>query len=173
MNIRSKQQNRILKGKCLLEIPEDYTVLDLETTGVYPYPLSEIIEIAMVKVRGNKIIDQFQTLVKPAKKIPNQATKKNGISNEDVSNAPCIEQVISKAFSFSQNDIIVAHNANFDINMFYDNVYKHLGIAFSNDFVDTLPIARKVYPEFGDHSLDSLCCNIPLDNKNTHRALAD
>jgi DNA polymerase-3 subunit epsilon len=159
------------KGKSLLELPDDYILLDLETSGLTSS--SDIIEIAMLKIRGNKIEDKFQSLVKPNNPISNKIIEITGITNEMLVDAPEIEDVIRSAYSFIDRDIIVAHNANFDISFLYDAMNEHLNIDFSNDFVDTLRISRRVYHNLPKHSLSYLSENIPLENKNAHRALRD
>ena len=67
---KSKQDNPCF-GKSVIAFPEDYTVLDLETTGLDP-KRELIIEYAAVKVRGGKVVDTFQTLCDPGFPIPPQ-----------------------------------------------------------------------------------------------------
>lgn len=159
------------KGKSLLELPNDFTIIDLETTGFGPY--SDIIEIAMLRIRGNEIADTFQSLIKPTDSISDEIIELTGITNEMLIDAQPIEAVIPTVQDFISGDIVVAHNANFDINFLYDAMNEHLDIDFNNDFVDTLRIARKAYHQFPKHSLSYLAENIPLEKKNNHRALGD
>ena len=62
-------------------VTEDYTVVDLEMTGLTPKQ-DKIIEIGAVKVRGRKVIDTYGTLVKSARPIPDRVSKLTGITNE-------------------------------------------------------------------------------------------
>lgn len=135
-SIQDNQSNKRNKGKSLLELPDDYTLLDLETTGFGPY--SDIIEVAMIKIRKNKILETFQSLVKPTDSISDEISELTGISNNMLIDAPAIVDVIESIQTFINDDIIVAHNANFDINFLYDAISKHLECDFNNDFVDTL-----------------------------------
>lgn len=159
------------KGKSLLEFPNDYVLLDLETTGYYPS--SEIIEFGLLKVVNNQVTEIKHSLIKPPQKIPKNITNLTGISNEDVVNAPLLQSYIPEVLSFIDNNIVIAHNAHFDINFLYDATFKHLNSEFKNDFVDTLRISRRLFPRFPKHSLEYLALNIPLENKNGHRALTD
>lgn len=170
-DISNTQTYKRNKGKSLMELPDDYTLLDLETTGYGPY--SDIIEVAMVKIRANEVLETFQSLVKPPDPISDEISELTGISNNMLTDAPAIEDIIKSIQTFLNGDIIVAHNANFDINLLYDAISNHLEIDFSNDFVDTLRIARKAYPQLSNHRLSYLAENIPLENKNKHRALSD
>ena len=170
-SIQDNQSNKRNKGKSLLELPDDYTLLDLETTGFGPY--SDIIEVAMIKIRNNEISETFQSLVKPPDSISDEISELTGISNNMLIDAPAIVDVIESIQTFINEDIIIAHNANFDINFLYDAISDHLECDFNNDFVDTLRLARKAYPQLPKHGLSYLVENIPLQNKNNHRALSD
>ena len=67
-----------------------------------------------------------------------------------------LEDVLQSFKVFLGKDIIVGHNVNFDINFLYDNMEEHLDTYLSNDYVDTLRIARKVLPNLKHHKLDDL-----------------
>lgn len=60
--------SRPSKGKSLLIFPADYTVIDIETTGYDP-KWDEIIELAAMRVRSGKVVESFQTLVRPSHDI--------------------------------------------------------------------------------------------------------
>jgi len=72
-----------MKGNRLEKYLQDYTVIDLETTGV-SVNSSEIIEVSAVKVRNGKVENTFSTLVKPERRIPHEVSEINGITNEMV-----------------------------------------------------------------------------------------
>jgi len=91
----------------------EYIVLDIETTGLSRY-IHKITEIAAVKVKDNKIIEEYQTLVNPETKIPRFITRLTGIDNEMVKDAPTINEVMPGLLKFLGNHTIVAHNATFD-----------------------------------------------------------
>mgnify|MGYP003594687214 CR=1 FL=1 len=71
------------KGNSLLEFPDDYVIIDIETTGFSPRNC-EIIEIGAVKVRDNKITSVFQMLIKPKNPISSYITNLTGITNPRV-----------------------------------------------------------------------------------------
>ena len=52
------------KGKSIIDFPDDYVVIDIETTGLSP-TYDEIIEISALKYHSNVLIDKFVTLVRP------------------------------------------------------------------------------------------------------------
>lgn len=74
---------------------------------------------------------------------------------------------------FLENDIIIGHNVNFDIDFIYDSMVDNLGEYLSNDYIDTLRISRKLLPELKHHKLDNLIDYFNLTKRNEHRALND
>ena len=160
------------KGCSLLELPTDYTVLDLETTGLDP-TWNEIIEIGAIKIRGLDIVDTFSQLVKPSEPIDDFIAELTGITNEMVADAPTIEEVLPTFLQFVGNDVVVGHNVNFDINFLYDNCVQILGYGFTNDYVDTMRLSRRLFPEERHHRLCDLEERFNLHNEAAHRALSD
>lgn len=165
---------RPYKGKSLLSLPTDYVVLDIETTGLMP-GCDEIIEVSALKCRDNEIIDEFSTLICPRDldAVDSYITKLTGISQDMLLNQPSIGDILTEFDEFVGNDIIVAHNANFDINFIYDTYEEYSNHYFCNNFVDTLRIARRGLPNLPNHKLSSVANNFGIDLQITHRALAD
>ena len=52
------------KGTNLLNFPDNYVAVDLETTGLDP-AWNEIIEIGAIRVKNRKEIEKFSMLVQP------------------------------------------------------------------------------------------------------------
>lgn len=163
--------NRENKGQSLLKFLDQYIVLDLETTGLHP-TYDEIIELAAIKYSNGSKVDEFTTLVKPDNEIDEYITQLTGISNEMVMHAPKIEAVLPKLKSFVTDSVIVAHNANFDINFLYDNFMFHLGEPFTNDFVDTMRISRRLFKNIR-HRLVDLIEEFNISADDLHRSVAD
>ncbi|SHF17515.1 BRCT domain-containing protein [Alkalibacter saccharofermentans] len=158
------------KGSSLMNIIPNYTVIDIETTGLDPR-YDEIIELAAVKVRDFQVVDEFQALIEPTFPIDEFITQKTGITNEMLKGQPIIEAMIPEFLNFIGDDIVVGHNVNFDINFVYDNS-KHIK-EFDNDFIDNLRLVRKIYPEFENHRLDTVMKYLEVDPRTIHRALND
>ncbi len=170
----SKEKNNIRsgKGKSLISFPNDYVVLDLETTGLSPKD-DEIIEIGAIKVQNGQTVEHFQTLCKPCYEIDEFIEKTTGITNEMLSNAPNISDVLEDFMLFLGENIVVGHNVNFDINFVYDTTVKYMGKPFQNDFVDTMRIARRILPELPHHRLSDIVEHYGIKQETAHRALAD
>ena len=112
------------KGKHVTDFPCDYTVVDIETTGLSP-DKCEIIEISALKVRNDEIVDTFSTLIKPSKRIDPFIVRLTGITDEMVAEAPKIRAVLPAFMEFVAEDFILGHNVNFDINFIYYNWKKY------------------------------------------------
>lgn len=167
-----ENRKRPEKGKSLLEFPEDYVVVDLETTGLRP-DLDEIIEIGAVRVQGQKITESFNTFVHPVNGIDPFITQLTGITPDMVEDSPRISNALSQLIRFVGDSIVVGHNVNFDINFLYDKCVECFGYGFSNDFIDTMRISRKLFPEYRHHRLCDLEERFDLHNEQAHRALSD
>lgn len=160
------------KGNSLLIFPSDYTIIDIETTGLSP-EYDDIIEICALKYRNKTMIDKLTTLVKPTYPVDDFITALTGITNDMLISAPKIENVIQSVFDFIGSDIIVGHSVNFDINFIYDVCGKHLSKPLTNDFVDTLRIARLLHKEERHNRLSDLAERYHLSYDNAHRAEFD
>ena len=169
LNINS----RIYKGRGLIKVLENYTVLDIETTSLDCYR-GEILEISAIKVRNQQETEYFSELIKIHNKVGAFTTKLTGITNEMIlKEGKELVRVLKNFKDFLGDDIIVGHNVNFDINFIYDSMKKNLGRNLTNDYVDTLRIARKVLPHLKHHKLDDLIKYFNLVERNEHRALND
>lgn len=166
------ETKRTHKGKSLLLFPEDYTVVDIETTGFDPM-FDEIIEVAGIKYKGRNEVGRFQSLVKPDDGIPDYITALTGITNEMVADAPGIEDALPRFLEFIGEDIVVGHNVHFDVNFLYDYAEDFELKPFSNDLVDTLRLSRRLYPELQSHKLSALAAHFGVEPDGEHRALAD
>lgn len=160
------------KGKSLIALPSDFTVVDLETTGYSP-EYNEIIEIAAIKCRGFQVVDEFSYLVKPRFPVDDFVSELTGITNEMLSSARSTSDVLPEFVDFIGNDVIIAHNANFDVNFIYDNLLSICNAFFINDFVDTMRFSRLLHKDQKHHRLSDLCEYYGIVNDSAHRSLSD
>lgn len=161
------------KGKCFNKYVPDYVLFDLETTGISCY-YDEVIEISALKVRGGEIMEEFSKLVNPGRPIPRAASMVNHISNAMVANAPYFQEVLSQFLAFAGDDILVGHNiASFDMKFIYRDCEKYWKQSLTNDYIDTLKLARKYLPQLSHHRLGDLAEFYGISTNGAHRALAD
>ena len=168
-----KSNNRIFKGKSLIEFPSDYTVVDIETNGNFETGIS-LLEVSAIKYRNNIKTDEFSYLIKQSIPIDYFIKMLTGITDKMVyQNGRYIEEVLSEFYTFVGNDILLGYNVNFDINNLYDNLEYILNLHLSNDFVDVLRIARKTLPSLTHHKQTDVAEYYKISTKGSHRALND
>lgn len=161
------------KGRSLLKKIDDYTVIDLETTGRYVNSCN-IIEMSAVRVRNNQIVDTYTTLVNPLEKIPYEITELTGITDEMVETAPTIYECIEDFIVFLGDDILLGHNiATFDSTILYDNALYTIDYKLKNDFLDTLRYIKHCGLELPNYKLTTLQKHFGVVNDAQHRSLSD
>ena len=161
--------NRPNKGTSIISFPTSYTVIDLETTGLSS-KWDYIIEIGAIKVEGGEVVEVFQQLVNPGVEINDFIQNLTGITNVMLLPEPNIQCVLPDFDEFVKNSIIVGHNVNFDINFLYDDYSYFLKKPFSNGFIDTMRIARKLFPDLGHHRLVDVVSYLGVQSGTFHRA---
>lgn len=168
-----EERKNIIRNKGLLirEFPNNYTVIDIETTGLVP-GVDEILEIAAFKYRDNNIVDNFSSLVK-VNSIPDFIEKLTGINDKMIKEASTIDNIIKEFYDFIGDDILVGYNVNFDINFLYDNLYETTGIELKNNFIDIMVIAKRVLKGLDKYSQENVAKHYNINTDNLHRALDD
>ena len=148
-----------------------YAIVDIETTGGYA-AANGITEISIQIFDGEKVIEQFETLINPNQIIPKYIQAFTGITNEMVQQAPVFEEVAEKIYTILQGNIFVAHNVNFD----YSFIKSHLefyGYTLNAKKLCSLRLARQIFPGLSSYSLGNLCHSLEIEIKNRHRAGGD
>lgn len=151
---------------------ETYVVFDIETTGL-SINHNKIIEIAGVKLHEGKEIGRYSSFVNPHEKIPYHISQLTNITDDMVKDAPDLEKVIREFVDFVGDSVLVAHNAQFDMG-FIQAACVDIGLErLTNPSLDTLELARMLYPSMKNHRLNTLAdkFNVRLDNH--HRAIDD
>mgnify|MGYP000314342697 CR=1 FL=1 len=148
-----------------------YCVLDLETTGI-SITREKITEVGIMKVKNGEVIDEFEIFVNPEKPIPQRVVEVTNITDEMVKDAETIDKVFPKILEFVGDSIIVAHNASFDVGFLKHNA-KLLGYEFNNTYIDTLPLAKDLFPDLKKYKLGKIADNLGIKVEVAHRALDD
>ena len=134
---------------------EKYVVFDLETTGLSAR-FNEIIEFGATYVENGVIVKNEQFFIKPTRLIPFSITKLTKITNEDVENAISQKEGIIKIYNILNNNVSVAHNARFDINVCKQKFIEN-GLDVSNIVcIDTLALSWFLFPDEKKHTLNNL-----------------
>lgn len=145
--------------------------LDLETTGV-DTKNDKILELALVKFDENtfEIIETFSTLINPWILIPEVISNITNIFDEDVKNAPFLDNELKqKIENFIWDSPILWHNTNFDRDFLLNN-----WIDISENIVlDTFLLANIIFSYEKSLNLWSLCEALNIELLWAHRALDD
>ncbi len=155
-----------------MQLPTSYCLIDLETTGLSAN-VDDAIEVAVIKVVDNKITETYESFIFTDIMIPEFIKTLTGITQDDVDNAPKPQVVWNDVKQLIGDDIIVAHNANFDINFMYDEMVENGIEPISNDFVDTLRLSRIAFKDFKNHKFKTLIKELGIEHNQLHRALED
>ncbi len=150
---------------------QKYAVIDVETTGGMARR-DKITEIGIVCFDGEKIINQYSTLINPERSIPPNITRITGITNDMVADAPKFYEVAKEIIEMTEGCIFVAHNVRFDY-QFIQNEFKSLGFTFTRRKLCTVVLSKKAFPELKSYSLGKLIKEFDIKVKDRHRALDD
>ena len=148
-----------------------YAIVDIETTGGYA-AANGIIEISIKVFDGEKVVEEFETLVNPNQAIPKYIQGFTGINNEMVQDAPVFEEIAEKVYTYLQGNVFVAHNVNFDYS-FIKNHLEFYGYSFNARKLCTVRLARQIFPGLPSYSLGNLCTSLDIDLTSRHRAGGD
>ncbi|PKR79790.1 exonuclease [Brumimicrobium salinarum] len=148
-----------------------YAITDLETTGGSIRD-SKITEFSIFLTDGEKIIDEFTSLVNPERPIPYFISQLTGINDEMVENAPKFYELAKQIIEFIGDAIFVAHNVGFDYNVLRSE-YRSLGFEFRTEHLCTVKSARKIIPGHASYSLGKLTDELGIELVGRHRARGD
>ena len=164
-------KNAIVTNAKGQDIDTTYCVLDLETTG-FSAKTEKITEVGIMKVKNGEVIDEFSCFVNPEKHIPERVTEVTNITDEMVKDAKTIEQVFPEILDFIKDSVLVAHNAPFDMGFLKQNA-KVLGYEFDYTYIDTLSLAKDLFPDYKKYKLGKIAENLGIKVEVAHRALDD
>lgn len=152
-------------------------ILDTETTGLSFSKGDRIIEFAGLEMINRRLTGNLKHFyINPQRDISEDAIKVHGINLEKLKNSPTFLEVSQEIFDFIKDSQLVIHNAPFDIG-FLNMEFEKAGFPSIEKVVtvvDTLELARKIYPG-RKNSLDALCERLSIDKskRSLHGALID
>lgn len=149
---------------------KSFTVFDLETTGLNASE-DAIVEIAAVKIVNGVIIECYETLINPERRIPERATNIHNITDDMVKSAPTIREIIGEFLKFCSDSIVMSYNLSFDMS-FINTAMRKYNYNIECEQMDILDLARK-YVNSSKHNLETVCDYLNITLNDAHRALAD
>lgn len=152
----------------------EFVIFDVETTGLSPAGGDRVIEIAALRVCGQKAVAEFHFLVNPERMISYGAFCVNGISQDMVAAAPKAREVFPSFLEFAGDAHLVGHNVDFDLGFLLNELFL-IGVPWRKNRIclDTLRMARIFFPGLASYSLGSLARALRIPPVQQHRAMAD
>jgi len=168
----TSEQARELADRRLVDLA--YTVFDTETTGLEPSAGDQIIQIGATRIVAGKLRreDCFEQLVNPQRDIPAAGIPIHGIRPEMVAGAPTIDAVLPAFHAFTQDTVLVGHNAAFDMR-FLQLQEAPTGVTFDQPVLDTLLLSAVVHPQQASHGLEAIAERLGVAVLGRHTALGD
>ncbi len=155
--------------KTMLE--ETYIVFDLETTGFNAGGKDSIIEIGAVKLKNGEIVEKYDELINPGRRLPKKIIEVTSITDEMLEGKDTEENAVKRFKEFIKDYPLVAHNAKFDTS-FIEMAYKKYNLGkLTNPVIDTLELSRTLDSNYARHSLSALVkrYDVPWDEEHHHR----
>lgn len=152
----------------------DYIVFDCETTGLEPSRGDEIVSIGAVRIHGGQVMhgETFELLANPGREIPSLATSIHGISNDDVADAPPVEEAVRRFHAFAGNAVLVGFNIAFDMR-FLQLKQRVSGVIFDHTTLDALLLSILLHDHTGEHTMESVAQRFGVGVGGRHTALGD
>lgn len=148
-----------------------YSIIDIESNGA-GYRKECIIDIAIYRYDGQKIVDQFISLVNPESDITPFVQKLTNITPKMVKTAPKFHEIAKRVIEITANTTLVGHNIDFDYRMLRQS-FQRLGYDYKINTLDTIPLAKKLIPDEVSYSLGKLVKSLGIPLTNHHRADGD
>jgi DNA polymerase-3 subunit alpha (Gram-positive type) len=169
------------KEKFVLNDNIIFIVGDVETTGLSPAKGDRMTEIALLKVDHEfNILDKLISFINPEREISAMITKLTGITEEMVADAQIYYDFVPTLYHWWHDEItegkqivFVAHNAPFDIGFINHATNQELNKDIIVDSIDTVSLARELYPFWKNHKLATCAEKFDIVNEQHHRAEND
>ena len=147
--------------------PNDYIVIDIETTGLNP-EIDKIIELSALKIIDSEPIDSYCSLVAQKEYVSKEISSLTGITDDQLASfGKDMNGVLSKFVDFIGDLPIVAHNADFDRNFLQVSLKGCALEALENNWIDTLSMSRSMIKNLGGYKLKQLAEHLDIAIKES------
>ncbi len=151
---------------------KDYTVIDLETTGLKA-DTDEIIEYGALRVRDGVPVDRFSALVHIEKEIPVNITELTGIRDTDLSGGMEPMQALQEFLDFIGKDVLLGQYISFDMDFLRKACERWEKPFLTNKTMDLSKLARKKLRQMENYKLLTMLRHFGIADQVAHRALQD
>ena len=155
---------------------QDIVIFDTETTGLDTFR-DDIIQIAAMRIRGEKVLGQFMVHIETEREIPAMLGDIVNPIIEERKTAEILshEDALTRFADFAKDAVLLAHNADFDINILRSNIIRYSKSIINSqlsiiNFFDSLRLIRLLEPDLRVHKLKHLLETLHLEGQNSHLA---
>ena len=179
-NINDINSGLIINEKYILEKPKvgmDYIIregsYECQDKDILEVELSYSNNIELTKVINNKIVDKYSQLIQINKSLSPFITNLTGITNNMLKLGKEPNIVFNEFVNFVGEEVIIGHNVNFDLGFLTNKCKKYIDYNLTNDYVDTMYLARKLVPDSTNYKLGTLAKYFNISYEGAHRGLKD
>ena len=148
-----------------------FAIIDTETSGG-KYNEEKIIEIGILVYDGNNIIETFQSLINPQKKVDYFVQKLTGIKEKELKRCKTFKEHAKEIKKLLKNKVIVGHNVEYDYRVL-KNEFKSIGIDYKAKTLCTIEMSKEIFPDLKSYKLKKICNHFNIELNNHHRAYDD
>lgn len=150
-----------------------FAVLDFETTGMSEHK-DEIIQTGLAVIdEAGAVCSTFSSYVRPSGPIPEEIARLTGITDEDVREAPEIEDVLAGMVPHLQDAVLVGHNIEFDARFLQAALDRCGYLPYTGRMLDTVQLTRIAFPTLPSYQLSSLTQAFGIGHDRPHQADSD
>lgn len=149
-----------------------YVVFDVETTGLSAI-YDKVIELSAVKMKNGGVLEEFEEFIDPGFHLSETTTNLTSITDEMVHGSKSEEEVFQMFRDFCGDSIVAGHNVTFDVGFMNTGYARHGKEPIKNPIIDTLTLARFLYPELKSYRLNTLAKKFNVALEHHHRAIFD
>lgn len=163
------------KSRSSIRSCDRYVSLDFETTG-FDSESDSAIECAAIRYVNGIETGRYVTFIgfdDDEEELDGFIQDLTGITPDMLIEAPKFRDVLPELLAFIGDDIVLGHNIAFDISFILAECARSGGI-FENQYIDTMRLSRKLWPEYRHHRLRDVAERL-LDHNyhQRHRAASD
>ena len=148
-----------------------FAIIDTETSGG-KYNEEKIIEIGIIVYDGNNIIETFQSLINPQKKVDYFVQKLTGIKEKELKRCKTFKDHAKEIKKLLKNKVIVGHNIEYDYRVL-KNEFKSIGMDYNAKTLCTIEMSKRIFPDLESYKLKKICGHFNIELNNHHRAYDD
>jgi DNA polymerase-3 subunit epsilon len=150
-----------------------YAVFDTETTGLVPGQ-DELVCIGAVRIVNGRLLHQesFEQFVDPRRPMSEESARITGIDPSMLRGQPRIEEVLPRFHQYCEDDVLVAHNAAFDMR-FLQLLEPRTGVRFTQPVLDTMLLCQVLHPTTAVRTFEEMAARFGVPVIGRHTALGD